>query len=91
MKNENINKDQPRNTYGVSCKSRFKHTSKLINGYNQMHSICRALGFSEPFYGQCKLNGYNHLINFGDVETVAKWLFENGYDIVKLRDKNDFN
>ena len=88
MKNGNIDKDKPCTIYGVSCLARFKHTSKLINGHNQMHSMCRALGFSEPFYGQCALRGYSHLINFSDVESVAEWLFENGYDIVKLRDKN---
>jgi hypothetical protein len=88
MKDENIAKDKPCTIYGVSCRSRFKHTSKLIKGYDQPNSMSRALGFSGPYYGQQKLHGFNHLINFSDVETVARWLFENGYDIVKLRDKN---
>ena len=87
MLNENINKDKPSKIYGVSCRSRFKHTSKLIKGYNQLNSMSRALGFNEPYDGQQKLHGYSHLINFSDVETVAEWLFENGFDIVKLRNK----
>ena len=88
MKDENIDKDKPCNIYGVSCRSRYKQTSKLINGYSQMNSTSRALGFKEPYDGTCAIVNYRHIINFSDVETVVKWLFEEGYDVVKLREKN---
>lgn len=87
MKDENIEKDEPSNIHGVSCRSRYKETSKLINGYNQHSSMSRALGFPHPSDGQSELGNYRNRINFSDVETVCEWLFENGYDVVKLRKK----
>lgn len=70
----------------VSCKELFIENSKPINGYSQMNSMVRALGFDSNYDIQCSLNnGFRHLINAGDVESVAKWFFKNGYDIVKLK------
>jgi hypothetical protein len=72
---------------GISCKEKYKETSKLIDGYSQMNSMPRALGFKRAFDIQCKLGGYSHLINASDVENVVEWLFEQGYDVVKLTSK----
>lgn len=85
MISEDISKDKHKKVIGVSCLSRYKQTSKLIKGYSQPNSMSRALGFEHPYNGQSSLGGYNHLINFSDVENVAAWLFDNGYDIVKLK------
>ena len=87
MKDENIEKDEPQNIYGVSCRSRYKETSKLIKGYDQHFPMSRALGFEHPSDGQSAIHKYRSLINFSDVETVCEWLFENGYDIVKKKKK----
>jgi len=65
-----------------TCKERYKETSKLINGYSQMNSMPRALGFKDSCELQSKLHKFNHLINAEDVETVCKWLFEQGFDII---------
>ena len=67
----------------ISCHSKYKETSKLINGYDQMNSMERALGFKNSAEIQSKLQDYRHLINAADVVTVCEWLFENGYDIIK--------
>lgn len=82
---KNINKTQKQCTiHGVSCRLLFIENSKTINGYSQMNSMERSLGFKEPYDIQMKLHKYSHLINADDVLTVCKWLFENGYDVVKL-------
>jgi len=44
----------------------------------------RALGFEDLPAIQNKLDNYIHLINANDVVVVCKWLFKNGYDVVKL-------
>lgn len=76
--------NQQLNIAGVSCRLLFSETSKLINGYNQLNSMPRALGFENTNEIQNKLHKYSHLINASDVVTVCEWLFENGYDVVKL-------
>lgn len=82
---EDIKKDKPENVFGVSCKKRYKKSSKLINGYSQFESVPRALGF--PHCSDIQLKVPSHLITALDVETVVLWLFEQGYDIVKLKKK----
>ena len=83
--------EQPQNPtlpiHGVSCRLLFSETSKLINGYSQLNSMPRALGFENTYEIQNKLHKYRHLINASDVVTVCEWLFENGYDVVKLNGK----
>jgi len=83
-KDKQIHTDAQCTIHGVSCRYCYKETSKLIDGYNQLSSIPRALGFENSYEVQQKLHKYRHLINADDVETVVRWLFENGYDIVKL-------
>ena len=83
----NANKEteaKPCTIHGVSCRLLFLENSKTINGYSQMNPMERALGFKEPYDIQMKLHNYRHLINADDVVTVCEWLFENGYDVVKL-------
>ena len=76
---------KPQSNIGaVSCRSLFKENSKTIDGYSQHNPVERALGFDSAYELQCKLHKYAHLINAYDVVTVCKWLFENGYDVVKL-------
>lgn len=82
--NEDINKDIRKNVHGVSCLKRFKETSKLIKGYNQFDSVPRAIGFKDMYSIQQSLHGYNHMINATHVKIVTEWLFNNGYDIIKL-------
>ena len=68
----------------VSCRLLFIENSKSINGYSQLNPMPRALGFKNTYEIQNKLNKYSHLINANDIVTVCEWLFENGYDVVKL-------
>ncbi len=77
---------KPRIINGVSCKNRYAYTSALVGGYSQLNPTPRALGFKHSTDIQQSLQGYNHLINAGHVETVVKWLFNNGYDVVKLNE-----
>lgn len=70
--------------YPYSCLEKYKETSKLINGYSQMNSMPRALGFKEAYDITCAIHKYKSLFNASDVQNVAKWFFENGYDIIKL-------
>jgi hypothetical protein len=70
----------------ISCKKQYKETSRLINGYDQLDSIPRALGFENSFKMGQNLHGYRHLINTSDIEYVVLWLFENGYDITMQKD-----
>ena len=72
--------------YPYSCLEKYKETSKLINGYSQLNSMPRALGFKNSYDITCAIHKYKHLFHSGDVEYVAKWLFENGYDIIKLKE-----
>ena len=82
---KNINEAQKQCTiHGGSCRLLFIENLKTINGYSQINSMERALGFKEPYDIQMKLHKYRHLINADDVVTVCEWLFENGYDVVKL-------
>lgn len=68
-----------------SVLDKFQEFSKLIDGYNQWYPVERALGFKSGYDVQTNLgSGYSHRINAGDVEAVVNWLFEQGFDIVKL-------
>ncbi len=70
----------------ISCRELFKEYSNPTNGYGYVSPMARALGFdSEYEIGVSLNNGYRHLIHTGSVINTAKWLFENGYDIVKLK------
>ena len=75
------------NTENISCRLLYAETSKTINGYSQMNSMPRALGFANSYELQNKLWDYKHLINADHVEYVCEWLFKNGYDIIKLNNK----
>ena len=78
--------EQPCTINGVSCRLLYAETSKTISGYSQMNSMPRALGFQNTYEIQNKIHKYRHLINADDVVSVCEWLFENGYDVVKLND-----
>ncbi len=69
---------------GISCLENYKETSKTINGYSQLNSMERALGYENSYELNCAIHKYRHRINASDVNTVIEWLFENGYDVVKL-------
>jgi hypothetical protein len=68
---------------GESCLEKYKDTSKLIDGYSQFNPEIRAIGFKTSYDVNVAIRKYRHCINSGDVETVVKWLFESGYDIIK--------
>lgn len=65
----------------VSVKERLKILKKEANPHSAINAVCRALGFKEPYDCQQTMHGYNHLINFSDVEAVTEWMLEQGYDI----------
>jgi hypothetical protein len=71
--------------YPYSCLEKYKETSKLIDGYSQLNSMPRALGFENGYEINCAIHKYRHLFNASDIQNVAKWFFENGYDIIKLK------
>ncbi len=50
--------------------------------------MSRALGFKESYEIQKRLHYCRHLIGASDVESVVEWLFENGYDVVKLHEEH---
>ena len=71
----------PKNKKGESVKAIYK---KLVKK-NEFSPIAKAFGFSEDYYAQISLQGISHLINWSDVEEVVKYLFDNGYDVIKIK------
>lgn len=67
----------------ISVKEQYEKNRESEDASTRICAMCRALGYSEPYYGQMALHGVHHLIHWDDVETVAKWLIEKGFDIVK--------
>jgi hypothetical protein len=61
---------------------------KLFKITDPMNALPRALGFESGYHGQLELHHVRHYMNFSDVEHVVQWLFENGYDVIKLDKKN---
>ena len=56
---KNINEAQKQCTiHGVSCRLLFIENSKTINGYSQMNSMPRALGFEDTYEIQNKIYKY---------------------------------
>ncbi|MCK5612892.1 hypothetical protein KAR91_64055 [Candidatus Pacearchaeota archaeon] len=72
----------------ISCCLRYKETSKLIDGYSQLNSMSRALGFKDKADIQSNLHGHSHIINAENIIDVSKWFFENGYDVIQINNPN---
>lgn len=74
---------------GISLKNRYDQLMSSNDVVNRLFAVSRALGFKEPYDGTCAIRSVKHKIHFGDVETVVKWLFDNGYDIIEPKTNND--
>lgn len=74
-----------------SFKKRLTQTNKLVNGYNQLNAIHRALGWKNAHDMNIVTQDNISLINESDVVNVVKCLIESGYTITlpkELADKD---